>query len=109
MSEAPPESLREELLHRINAGTGAAMADEEFDRLARAVFAHQFACNPPYRAFCERRGVSPATVAHWGEIPAVPTDAFKAAARTDEFAATGKDAADMGIPFHVHFADVGDG
>jgi hypothetical protein len=33
-------------------------------------------------------------------------DAFKAAASTEEFAATGKDAADMGIPFHVHFADV---
>jgi len=32
--------------------------------------------------------------------------AFNAAARTGEFAATGKDAADMGIPFHVHFADV---
>jgi hypothetical protein len=33
-------------------------------------------------------------------------DAFKAAGRTDEFMATGKDAMDMGIPFHVHFADV---
>lgn len=79
-STPPPANLRDALLHRIGAGTGAAMAEEEFDRLARAVFAHQFACNPPYRAFCERRGVSPAAVAHWGEIPAVPTDAFKAAA-----------------------------
>ena len=33
-------------------------------------------------------------------------DAFKAAGRTDEFMATGKDAMKMGIPFHVHFADV---
>jgi hypothetical protein len=33
-------------------------------------------------------------------------DAFKAAARTEEFMATGKDAMDMGIPFHVHFAEV---
>jgi hypothetical protein len=33
-------------------------------------------------------------------------DAFKAAARTDEFRATGKDAAELGVPFHVHFADV---
>jgi hypothetical protein len=33
-------------------------------------------------------------------------DAFKAAARTEEFAATGKDAAEMGIPVHVHFAEV---
>lgn len=33
-------------------------------------------------------------------------DAFKAAARTDEFMATGKDAMDMGGRFHVHFAEV---
>jgi hypothetical protein len=33
-------------------------------------------------------------------------EAFKAAAGTDEFMATGKDAKEMGIPFHVHFADV---
>jgi hypothetical protein len=33
-------------------------------------------------------------------------DAFKAAARTPEFAATGEDAMAMGIPFQVHFADV---
>lgn len=76
----PPETLRAELLSVIAAGTGAAMPDDAFDRLARAVFAHQFACNQPYRRFCERRGASPATVAHWTEIPAVPTDAFKAAA-----------------------------
>jgi hypothetical protein len=33
-------------------------------------------------------------------------DAFKSAARTEEFMATGKDAADMDVPFNVHFADV---
>jgi hypothetical protein len=32
--------------------------------------------------------------------------AFKAAAGTDEFMATGKDAMEMGVPFHVHFAEV---
>jgi hypothetical protein len=34
-------------------------------------------------------------------------DSFSAAARTPEFAATGKDAMEMGIPFHVQFADIG--
>ena len=34
-------------------------------------------------------------------------DSFRAAARTPEFAATGKDAMEMGIPFHVQFADIG--
>jgi EthD domain len=33
-------------------------------------------------------------------------DAFKAAARTPEFAETGRDAMEMGVPFQVHFADV---
>ena len=33
-------------------------------------------------------------------------DAFKTAARTPEFMETGRDAQEMGIPFHVHFADV---
>jgi hypothetical protein len=80
MSIIPPEMIRDDLLRRISAGAGAAWADEAFDALARIVFAHQFACNTPYRQFCERRGVSPETIAHWEQIPAVPTDAFKAAA-----------------------------
>ncbi|HLM67610.1 MAG TPA: hypothetical protein VK358_08795 [Longimicrobium sp.] len=80
MSAPPSDALRTELLAVIAAGTGAALPDDAFDRLARAVFAHQFACNRPYRLFCERRGASPEMVAHWTGIPAVPTDAFKAAA-----------------------------
>jgi hypothetical protein len=80
MSAPPSHALRAELLAVIAAGTGAALPDDAFDRLARAVFAHQFACNRPYRLFCERRGATPETVAHWTGIPAVPTDAFKAAA-----------------------------
>jgi hypothetical protein len=33
-------------------------------------------------------------------------DAFRSAARTEEFAATGRDALAMGVPFHVQFAEV---
>ncbi len=80
MSLPTPHALRAELLAVIAAGTGAALPDDAFDRLARAVFAHQFDCNRPYRLFCERRGATPQTVTHWTDVPAVPTDAFKAAA-----------------------------
>jgi hypothetical protein len=73
-------SLRDRVLAVIARGAHAPMSEDEFDALARDVFGHQFAGNAPYRAFCERRGATPATVAHWTEIPAVPTDAFKAAA-----------------------------
>jgi hypothetical protein len=34
-------------------------------------------------------------------------DTFKAAARSEEFMATGKDAMEMGVRFHVHFAEIG--
>ncbi|HEV8687739.1 MAG TPA: EthD family reductase [Gaiellaceae bacterium] len=41
--------------------------------------------------------------AEW-EFPSM--DAFKEAARTEEFMATGKDAMALGVPFHVQFAEV---
>jgi EthD domain len=44
--------------------------------------------------------------AYYAEWDFPDLDAFKAATRTEEFAATGKDAANMGIPFHVHFVEV---
>jgi hypothetical protein len=44
-----------------------------------------------------------ASYAEW-EFPDM--DSFRAAARTEEFTATGKDALAMGVPFHVHFAEV---
>jgi hypothetical protein len=48
-----------------------------FEAWAARVFAHQFAHNAPYRAFCERRGVTPSTVASWEDVPPVPTAAFR--------------------------------
>ncbi len=44
--------------------------------------------------------------AYYAEFEWADRDAFKAAARTEEFAASGKDAASMGIPFTVTFTDV---
>jgi Acyl-protein synthetase, LuxE len=48
-----------------------------FDNLALELFALQFKHNAPYRRFCAARGVSPANVADWPDIPAMPTTAFK--------------------------------
>jgi hypothetical protein len=58
-----------------SAIAGAARLD--FEAWALRVFAHQFAHNAPYRAFCERRGVTPDVVARWQDVPAVPTAAFR--------------------------------
>jgi hypothetical protein len=43
---------------------------------------------------------------YYAEWEFADMDAFRAAARTEEFMATGTDAVEMGIPFHVHFAEV---
>lgn len=69
--------LRQRLIERMRRGLDQTLDDSAFDELARAVFAWQFERNRIYRAFCERRGVSPDNVADWLEIPAVPTVAFK--------------------------------
>jgi hypothetical protein len=44
--------------------------------------------------------------AYYAEWEFESREAFKEAARTPEFAATGKDAMEMGVPFHVLFADL---
>jgi hypothetical protein len=44
---------------------------------------------------------------YYAEWEFADKDAFKVAARTPEFAATGKDAMDIGGSFHVLFADLG--
>jgi hypothetical protein len=64
----------------IERGASAPLPDEEFDRLALEVFALQYEFNPIYRAFCDRRRAAPGHMSGWLEIPAAPTDAFKAAA-----------------------------
>jgi hypothetical protein len=55
----------------------AQPADDDFERLALAVFAFQYEQNAIYRAYCERRQLTPATVMQWRQIPSVPTSAFK--------------------------------
>ena len=52
--------------------------DDVFESWARRVFAYQFETNPVYTAYVRKRGITPATVAHWSEIPWVPASAFKA-------------------------------
>lgn len=69
-------ALRSTLLERIR--TGIAIPDPEWRWLARVIFEHQYSCNVPYHAFCERRGIHPRSLTGWEAIPAVPTDAFKA-------------------------------
>ncbi|MCW5889941.1 MAG: long-chain fatty acid--CoA ligase [bacterium] len=68
-------SLEAALAAAIRATAAGAALD--FESWALRVFAHQLAHDPPYRDFCRRRGVTPATVARWQDVPAVPAAAFK--------------------------------
>jgi hypothetical protein len=52
-------------------------AEEEFNRLALAMFAFQREAVPIYRELCERRKAGPESIQHWRDIPPVPTRAFK--------------------------------
>jgi hypothetical protein len=54
-----------------------AWSEDEFGARASEVFSWQFELCAPYRALCERRGVTPESVPEWREIPAVPATAFK--------------------------------
>jgi len=72
--------------HRILAFMHQAGAAEvDFDSLARELFAYQYAFNEPYRRLCDQRGRTPASVAHWRDIPAVAAASF-ADARLATFA-----------------------
>jgi hypothetical protein len=67
-------------VHPVHDDVLAYIADpasSSFEKLALAVFAHQFEACEPYRSFCRTRGRTPATVSDWRDIPAVPIDAFK--------------------------------
>ncbi len=69
------QELSEAILEIVGRGPGGDPAD--FDRLAPEIFAFQYACNGPYRSFCEALGVTPDSIGSWRDIPAYPTQAFK--------------------------------
>jgi hypothetical protein len=73
---AHPPSFEAEVAAALEA-TARVAAPLDFEAWALRIFAHQFAHNTPYRAFCERRGVTPAGIARWEDVPAVPTAAFR--------------------------------
>jgi len=64
-------------LDAVSAQALAQHADAEFNGMAMVLCALQYGRNQPYRKLCEARQIAPNRVAHWSEIPAVPTSAFK--------------------------------
>jgi len=56
---------------------GEAWGDEVFDDFATRAFQLQYDGIEAYRRYCERRGVAPATVSGWMDVPPVPVAAFR--------------------------------
>ncbi len=52
-------------------------SDDEFNRQALRLYAHQYQWNLPFQRFCRQRGKTLRNVRNWREIPAVPINAFK--------------------------------
>jgi hypothetical protein len=70
--------LDAEILDAIGRGWDDPLSEDAFDRLARAIFAHQHRFLPAYRRYCLLHGVSAAAdVEGWRAIPPVPAGAFK--------------------------------
>ena len=94
------------LVERVTRYVRDAAADS-FEELALAVFAWQFERIAPYRALCERRGATPATVTDWRQAPAVPTAAFKTLALHSDppretFRSSGTSAAARSVHHHPY-------
>ncbi len=70
-------SIAERLIDACIAEPGRVVGDDEFNRVALEVFAHQYDSVPLYRRLCELRGGAPSNVDHWSRIPAAPADLFK--------------------------------
>lgn len=77
MRDGEGRALRSVLVDLFGRSIDDPLTDDEFNRVALRVFAWQYARNTPYAAFCDRRERTPDSVAHWTQVPAVPTAAFK--------------------------------
>ncbi len=70
--------MTDKLVQDILAFIDTAKPDDDaFETLACALFARQYAQNPPYRQLCDSLEAPPERVGGWRDIPLVPASAFK--------------------------------
>ncbi len=83
----------------------AGQRENDFEGLARAAFAFQYERIEPLRSLCERRGVLPAALSGWRDVPLIPTSAFKtvelaAAEPRETFRSSGTTGSDPSVHRH---------
>jgi len=71
------DELTARILPHIEAGVDAPFSESDFNELALAEFAFQYANNEILREFAQAKGVNPETIGDWSEIPLVYNDVFK--------------------------------
>ena len=83
-------------------------SEPEAERYARHVtqFAEKVECDAFRHGKAFGAPFGQPAFAYYSEFEWADMDAFKAATRSEEFAASGKDAMGMGIPFTVTFAEL---
>ncbi len=69
--------LRDALLRAFRLGAGRRWEEGEFNRLALEVFRYQEQANPVYSRFVRGRGLDPANLLDWQDVPPVPVRAFQ--------------------------------
>jgi hypothetical protein len=74
MSNTPLSQFAARLREFIRISRNESGTEVEFERLAIELFELQRRHNLAYQRFCQMRAIKPA---HWKEVPAVPTSAFK--------------------------------
>jgi Acyl-protein synthetase, LuxE len=99
--------MSDDLLARVRAFVGDPGDEDSFAALALAAFAFQYRRIEPYRRFCDGRGATPANVADWRQVPAVPASAFKsvelaAAPAVEVFRSSGTSAGEERRSVHRH-------
>jgi hypothetical protein len=75
----------------------ARHADEFGTKVPGATFRHGPVFGSPF---------GEAEYAYYAEFEFADMEAFRAGSRSERFIASGKDAAELGIPFKIHFAEV---
>ncbi len=64
-------------MHEVDSSEIWTSDDERFNALSLECFHFQFRNCEYYSNYCQRLGVTPQSIQHWKEIPAIPTEAFK--------------------------------
>ncbi|HBL31803.1 MAG TPA: hypothetical protein DD490_33690 [Acidobacteria bacterium] len=99
--------IAERILRFVPSSSAQGGSSEVFEELALAAFAFQFERIAPYRRLCEGRGLTPAAVTDWRQIPLVPAAAFKslelaAAPAVEVFRSSGTSAGEEVRSVHHH-------